>query len=130
MLVVDATVAFDAAFDAIVFDRIRPMEPVGPPLLWSETVAALRQAAFRGSVSDEEASTALSRFLSSPIERRSPRRLYPEAWALAAQLGWAKTYDAEYIALARLLNRPLLTTDARLRRRAAYLAEIIGPTEL
>jgi hypothetical protein len=60
MLVVDATVAFDAAFDAIVFDRIGPMDPVGPPLLWSETAAALPQAAFRGWVGDDEASTALS----------------------------------------------------------------------
>ena len=130
MLVVDATVAFDAAFDAVVFDRIEPMDPVGPPLLWSETTAALRQAAFRGSVTDYDASTALSRFLSSPIDRRSPRRLYTDAWNLAAQLGWAKTYDAEYIALARLLNCPLLTKDGRLKRRAARLAEIIGPTEL
>ena len=130
MLVVDATVAFDAAFDAIVFDRIEPMNPVGPPLLWSETTAALRQVAFRGSVTGDEASTALSHFLSSPIDRRSPRRLYVEAWNLAAQLGWAKTYDAEYIALARLLECPLLTTDGRLKRRADHLAEIIGPTQL
>jgi predicted nucleic acid-binding protein len=130
MLVVDATVAFDAAFDAIIFDRIEPTNPVGPPLLWSETTAALRQAAFRGSVADDEAYEALSRFLSSPIERRSPRRLYLEAWSLAAQLGWAKTYDAEYIALARLLNCPMLTKDGRLKRRAAHLAEIIGPMQL
>jgi predicted nucleic acid-binding protein len=130
MLVVDATVAFDAAFDPIVFDRIEPLEPVGPPLLWSETTAALRQAAFRGSLAEDEASTALSRFLSCPIERRSPRRLYLAAWEVAAQLGWAKTYDAEYVALARLLDCPLLTKDGRLQRRAARLAEIIGPTQL
>ncbi len=130
MLVVDATVAFDASFDAIVFDRIGPMDPVAPPLLWSETTAALRQATFRGSVTEDEASTALSRFLSSPIERRSSQRLYLEAWDLASQLGWAKTYDAEYIALARLLNCPLLTKDGRLKRRASRLAQIIGPTQL
>ena len=130
MLVVDATVPFDASFDEVIFDRFEPMDPVGPPLLWSETTAALRQAAFRGSVSNEEATTALSRFLSSPIVRRSPRRLYAEAWDLALRLGWAKSYDAEYIALARLLNCPLLTKDGRLRRRAARMAEIIGPMQL
>ncbi|MGH2752297.1 MAG: type II toxin-antitoxin system VapC family toxin [Actinomycetota bacterium] len=99
-------------------------------MLWSETTAALRQAAFRGSVTGAEAFIALNRFISSPIERRSPRRLYLEAWNLAAQLGWAKTYEAEYIALARLLNSPLLTKDGRLKRRAVRVAEIIGPTEL
>jgi predicted nucleic acid-binding protein len=130
MLVIDATVAFDAAFDAIVLERIEPMDPVGPPLLWSETTAALRQAAFRRSVTEVDASAALARFISSPIGRRSPRRLYEEAWVLAAQLGWAKTYDAEYVALARLLDCPLLTTDGRLKRRTAHLAEVIGPTEL
>lgn len=130
MLVLDATVAFDASLGPAVFDRIEPLDPVGPPLLWSETTAALRQAAFRGSVAHDEASSALSRFLSSPIERRSPRRLYLEAWNLAGQLGWAKTYGAEYIALARLLDCPLLTKDGRLKRRAARLAEIIGPTQL
>lgn len=54
MLAVDATVAFDAAFDTVVFDRIAPTDPVGPPLLWSETTATLRQAAFRGSVTGDE----------------------------------------------------------------------------
>ena len=43
---------------------------------------------------------------------------------------WAKTYDAEYLALARLLRCRLLTLDGRLRRRAASVVEIVGPTEL
>ena len=130
MLVLDATVAFDASFDARVFERLGIRELVGPPLLWSETTAALRQAAFRGAISDSDASTALSVFLSAPIDRRSPRRLYQDAWSIAVGLGWAKTYDAEYVALARLLKCPLLTLDARLRRRVVDLAEVIGPSDL
>jgi predicted nucleic acid-binding protein len=118
-------VAFDAAFDATAFEMIAPMGPVGPPLLWSETTAALRRAAFRGAITDE-AAEGLARLRSSAIERRSPRRLYEEAWALAARLVWAKPYDAEYVALARLLCSPLLTKDGRLNRRSARLAQIIG----
>lgn len=130
MLVIDATIAFDASFDARVFKRIGARELVGPPLLWSETTSALRQAAYRGAISEADAEAALSLFLSAPIERRSPRRLYEEAWVLAVELGWAKTYDAEYVALARLLKCPLLTLDARLKRRVTDLAEVVGPSEL
>ena len=32
-------------------------------------------------------------------------------------MGWAQTYDAEYLALARLLRCRLLTTDAKLKRQ-------------
>lgn len=48
----------------------------------------------------------------------------------AMSSGWAKTYDAEYVALAHLLGSRLLTLDARLRRTASRLVEILGPTEL
>jgi len=42
----------------------------------------------------------------------------------------AVPYDAEYVALARILAAPLLTRDARLRRGAGHLATIVGPTDL
>jgi predicted nucleic acid-binding protein len=130
LLVVDATVAFDGAFDSIVFERIERDGPVAPPLLWSEVTAALRQSVFRSAVDSRDAGAALDRFLASPIERRAPRRLYEIASVLAEELGWAKTYDAEYVALAQILGCPLLTKDGRLARRVAELVEIRTPTDL
>ena len=47
------------------------------------------------------------------MDRRSPKRLGEEAWRVADELGWAKTYDAEYVALARLLDCRLVTLDLR-----------------
>jgi hypothetical protein len=38
--------------------------------------------------------------------------------------GWAKTYDAEYVALAKL------TVDRRLRRGADRLGFVVTPAEL
>jgi len=49
---------------------------------------------------------------------------------LARSLGWAKTYDAEYIAVAQALACPLLTIDARLARGAGHVVEILGPGAL
>ncbi len=49
---------------------------------------------------------------------------------LARDLGWAKTYDAEYVALARLLKAPLVTIDGRLARAVGNLVQIIAPADL
>jgi len=37
-----------------------------------------------------------------------------ELWAVAERLGWGRTYDAEYVAVALDANLPLLTLDLRL----------------
>ncbi len=129
MIVVDANVVLDAVV-ADAFRSLARHRPVAPPLLWSEAVAALRQAAWRGDVPAERTEEVLERLLDADIERRSPRGLYREAWTVATQLGWAKTHDAEYVALARILRTRLVTRDASLRRAAAALVTIIGPTEL
>lgn len=51
-------------------------------------------------------------------------------WAIADELGWGRTYDAEYVALARILHCRLVTLDARLRRGADRLGFVVTPTEL
>ncbi len=104
--------------------------PVAPPLMWSEGLSALRQARWRGEISGELATQTRAALLRAPIERRAPRELYEEAWDVAERLGWAKTYDAEYVALARMLGCRLLTRDARLKRRAGELVAVVGPDEL
>lgn len=98
--------------------------------MWSEVTAALRQRAFRNDISPDLAEQTLSTLLASRIERAIPSELYREAYSLAARLGWAKSYDAEYVALARLLACPLLTADARLRRGAARVVQTMAPEDL
>jgi predicted nucleic acid-binding protein len=39
-------------------------------------------------------------------------------WDISTSFGWAKTYDAEYSATAKLLGCQLVTVDYRLRRGA------------
>lgn len=130
ILAIDASTAIYAALSTDGFDRLNSYQLVAPPLLWSEAISVLREHAWRGEISQSQAEASRAALLDAPIRRRVPRRLYAEAWQVAEDLGWAKTYDAEYVALARLLGCRLLTRDARLRRGASHLAEVIGPMDL
>ncbi|MCC6618646.1 MAG: type II toxin-antitoxin system VapC family toxin, partial [Chloroflexi bacterium] len=109
MLVIDASVALSAALTRDGVERLVGHDLVSPPLLWSEVISTLRQHAWRRDISSEQAASSLDAFLAAPIRRLSPRGLAREAWWVAEELGWAKTYDAEYVALARLRGARLLT---------------------
>jgi len=130
MLVVDASVVVNACLAKDGFAPFREQSLVAPPLMWSEAVSTLREHAWRGDISADQAAASLAALMAAPIRKLAPRHLHREAWRIAEQLGWAKTYDAEYVALARLLSCRLLTRDDRLRRGSARVVESIGPTDL
>jgi len=130
VLVIDASAAVQASLASHGFALLDQEELVAPALLWSEVPSVLHEMAWRGTMSRALGREALERFLAAPISARRHARLTPEAWRIADELGWAKTYDAEYVALARLLGSRLLTLDARLRRTASRLVEILGPGQL
>jgi len=74
--------------------------------------------------------SAFDALLTAPIAGRTPRRLRREAWRVAEELSWVTTYDAEYVALARILRCRLFTIDDRLRRGAGRIVDIVGPRDL
>jgi predicted nucleic acid-binding protein len=129
VLVVDPSFIVRAA-SAGTLGTLEGRSLVAPPLLWSEVVSALRAAVWRGAISARLGEASMAAFEEMPIERRRPRRLYQEAWRTARELGWAKTYDAEYVALSKILSCPLVTFDARLQRGASRIADVIGPAQL
>jgi predicted nucleic acid-binding protein len=129
-LVIDANVAVRAALAESGFDVLEAHELVAPPLLWIEAASGLHELRWRDEIGEGVAAGALSRLLRAPIAQRRPRQLLERAWEVADELGWAKLYDAHYVALARLLDVPLLTLDGRLRRGAARTIATLGPTEL
>lgn len=129
MLVVDASVALAASAGEEGFRRL-PEELSAPSLMWSEATSALHELSWRGQIEAEDAFATFRRLMRSPVRRRDPAALRRTAWEIAEELGWAKTYDAEYLALARLLGTRAVTLDARLRRGADRLGLVIGVHEL
>lgn len=127
MLVVDASLVVNACLGESGLDDLPNDELVAPPLMWSEAGSVLHEMRWRQAVSDELVTIAVGRLDDVPVESARPTSLRAEAWQIADQLGWARTYDAEYVALARILGCRLMTIDDRLRRGAGHLVDIIGP---
>ncbi len=121
MLVLDANVFVTAATSRAGFGLLDDQDLLGPPLLWSEALSALHTALWRRLISDDLASHALSLLQSDQVRERRHPRLQRQAWAIADHLGWAKTYDAEYLALAQLLRCDLATFDRRMQNAAQQL---------
>ena len=128
-MVIDASAALHAAASEQGFGGFT-VTLVAPALLWSECTSVLREMQYQGEISSALKEAAMARLMESPIQRRSPRRVYVEASRLAVDLGWAKTYDAEYVALARMLAVPLLTRDARLVRGASRVLSAVNPDDI
>jgi len=129
-LIVDASVAVPACLSAAGFSVLPDDDLVAPPLLWSETRSVLYELVWRREISATDGDAAREALAEAPIRRADDARLGTEAWRIADLLGWAKTYDAEYVALAMLLGCRLLTLDARLRRGADRLGLVVLIHEL
>lgn len=130
MLALDASMALAACLSESGFALFADQPLVAPPLLWSEARSVLHERVWRGDLTRAAALAALERLGRAPLTPRSPARLNERTWEIADRLGWAKTCDAEYLALASLLECRLVTVDERMRRGAARLGFVIGPTEI
>jgi predicted nucleic acid-binding protein len=90
---------------------------LAPTLLRSQTLSALHEAVHRGEIPPDLARDRLARIGRMPIRLLGDGVLRRRAWDLADQLGWASTYQAEYLALTQLQADAFVTLDAELARR-------------
>jgi predicted nucleic acid-binding protein len=91
-------------------------ELLAPTLLRSQTLSALHEAVQRGEIAADAARDRLARIGRMPIRLLGDAVLRRRAWEVADQLGWASTYDAEYVALTLLQGDAFVTLNAELAR--------------
>jgi predicted nucleic acid-binding protein len=86
---------------------------IAPDIVNPEVIQGLCWLERGGKLSSERASRAVRRLAHSPVRTVPTTGLIADVWALRANLS---AYDACYVALARALDCPLLSTDAPMRR--------------
>jgi predicted nucleic acid-binding protein len=129
-LAIDANVAIEASIAPDGFQALANQTLVAPALMWSEAHSVLHHRQWRGELTAEHALSARTALAQAPIARVEDTRIREEAWRFADELGWARTYDAEYIALAHILGCRLLTVDMRLWRGTKRLGFVVTPEKL
>jgi len=94
---------------------------IAPELLDVEVLHVLRRYQRAGEVSNARARSALADLADLPLHRYTHVPLLPRMWELRANL---TGYDAAYVALAELLEAPLVTADEKLASAPGHRARI------
>ena len=100
-----------------LFDSGRTLH--APHLLDIEVAQVIRRRAVGGGIDDQTGRAALRALTDMPIQRYPHDVLLPRVWELRGNL---TAYDAVYVALAEMLDAPLLTRDRRLADAARRFA--------
>lgn len=114
MIVLDASAVVEALVGAapppVLLDVIAA-EFAAPHLLDVEVLSALRGLELGHRLDPDLARDAVETLVALQIDRHDASLLAPRIWELRLGLG---AYDAAYLALAELLDAPLLTCDRNL----------------
>ncbi|HLI32742.1 MAG TPA: type II toxin-antitoxin system VapC family toxin [Solirubrobacteraceae bacterium] len=95
-----------------------------PALCPFETANIIRRLERSGEIGADVAAQAIADLLDLPIEWWPFHLLSERVWELRANL---TSYDASYVALAELLDAPLLTLDQRIARAPGPRCELRLP---
>jgi predicted nucleic acid-binding protein len=126
--VVDAGVVIRLASEGI--DVSPEHELLAPTLLRSQTLSALHEAVARGEIPADVGLDRHRLISRMPIRLLGDGVLRRRAWQVADQLGWASTYQAEYVALTQLQARAFVTLDADLARSLEGIVAIASIDDL
>jgi predicted nucleic acid-binding protein len=116
VLVADASAVVAALLNARARSALADDVQVhAPHLMDSEVASAIRGRVSRGKLSSRAGWDLLERYRRLGITRHSTFPMFERIWELRNNLS---AYDAAYVALAEILDCPLLTGDARISRAA------------
>jgi predicted nucleic acid-binding protein len=119
--VVDCGVVLRLASDGIEVSGGH--ELLAPTLLRSQTLSALHEAVHAGTLAPDTARDQVARINGMRIRLLGDAVLRRRAWQIADQLGWAETYDAEYVALTLLQADAFVTLNRELAHAVGGVVE-------
>src|SRR5215211_2203580 len=91
---------------------------VAPNLIRSQALSLLLEAVRHGDLTEDLALQHHERLTELKMRLLGDRVSRRTAWKIARDQGWQTTYDAEYLAVARLQADALVSVDPELARRA------------
>lgn len=127
MIVLDASAAIEWLLRSPAGIKIdnrlfsTPQRIHAPHLLDIEVTQVLRRYVREKALAVPRAEEALQDFTDLPLHRYPHDFLIPRVWELRATL---TAYDAVYVALAELLDAPLLTCDAKIASAPGHHANV------
>jgi predicted nucleic acid-binding protein len=127
VIVVDASIILEVllrtkssqAIEKKIFSRGQTLH--APHLIDIEIAQVLRRYTSAGDITPERGAEAIQDLRDFRISRYSQEILLSRIWQLRTNI---TAYDAAYIALAEVLDAPLLTRDSKLSRSPGSTAKI------
>ena len=99
--------------------RVSPRHQiVAPGLIRSQALALLFEAVGDGRMSEDMALSHHERMTELKMRLLNDRVSRRTAWRIAREQGWATTYDAEYLAVARLQADAFVTVEPAFAAKA------------
>jgi predicted nucleic acid-binding protein len=105
-------------------------ELLAPTLFRSQTLSLAHEAVARGEIPANVARERLEQLWRIKMRLLGDAVLRRVAWEIADRLGWASTYDAEYLALTQLQGDAFVTLDPDLARRAEEIVAVATVNDL
>lgn len=127
MIVLDASTVVELLLWSQTGQTLAPRlaEPTtslhAPHLLAVEVAQVLRRLAHTGAISDRRAAGAVEDLAALDIARYDHEPFLARMWELRGNL---TAYDAAYVALAEVLDAPLLTLDRRMAEAPGHRARV------
>jgi predicted nucleic acid-binding protein len=105
--------------------RIRPRHQIiAPNLIRSQGLSMLFEAVRHGDLAEDLALQHHERLTELKIRLLSDRVSRRTAWKIAREHGWETTYDAEYLAVAKLQADALVTVTPALAAKAKEVVSL------